>query len=109
MRSTPHSKFLDLCQKYGLKVIVTFAMDSALYPDLLDRHTLAEVCRPPSEAKTKGFVLRLASKFGTFHEFHFLRKAILTWPHTPPLLVVAHFGPPKFPKCLEDALFWDQK
>ena len=24
-------------------------------------------------------------------------------------LVVAHFAPPKFPKCLEDALFWDQK
>ena len=24
-------------------------------------------------------------------------------------LVVAHFGPPKIPKCLEDALFWDQK
>ena len=24
-------------------------------------------------------------------------------------LVVAHFGPPKIPKCLEDALFWAQK
>ena len=24
-------------------------------------------------------------------------------------LVVAHLGPPKIPKCLEDALFWDQK
>ena len=24
-------------------------------------------------------------------------------------LVLAHFGPPKIPKCLEDALFWDQK
>ena len=24
-------------------------------------------------------------------------------------LVVAHFGPPKIPKCLEDGLFWDQK
>ena len=24
-------------------------------------------------------------------------------------LVVAHFGPPKIQKCLEDALFWDQK
>ena len=24
-------------------------------------------------------------------------------------LVVAHFVPPKIPKCLEDALFWDQK
>ena len=24
-------------------------------------------------------------------------------------LVVAHFGPPKIPKCLENALFWDQK
>ena len=24
-------------------------------------------------------------------------------------LGVAHFGPPKIPKCLEDALFWDQK
>ena len=23
-------------------------------------------------------------------------------------LVVAHFVPPKIPKCLEDALFWDQ-
>ena len=23
-------------------------------------------------------------------------------------LVVAHFGPPKIPKCLENALFWDQ-
>ena len=24
-------------------------------------------------------------------------------------LVVAHFGPPKIPKCLEIGLFWDQK
>ena len=24
-------------------------------------------------------------------------------------LVVAHFGPPKSPKCLENGLFWDQK
>ena len=24
-------------------------------------------------------------------------------------LVVAHFGPPKVPKCLENGLFWDQK
>ena len=24
-------------------------------------------------------------------------------------LVVAHFGPPKTPKCLENGLFWDQK
>ena len=24
-------------------------------------------------------------------------------------LVVGHFGPPKISKCLEDALFWDQK
>ena len=24
-------------------------------------------------------------------------------------LVVAHFGPPKIPKCLETGLFWDQK
>ena len=24
-------------------------------------------------------------------------------------LVVAHFGPPKIPKCLEKGLFWDQK
>ena len=24
-------------------------------------------------------------------------------------LVVAHFGPPKIPKCLEDVLFWNQK
>ena len=24
-------------------------------------------------------------------------------------LVVAHFGPPKIPKCLENGLFWDQK
>ena len=24
-------------------------------------------------------------------------------------LVVAHFGPPKIPKCLEKRLFWDQK
>ena len=24
-------------------------------------------------------------------------------------LVVAHFGPPKIAKCLEDAMFWDQK
>ena len=24
-------------------------------------------------------------------------------------LVVAHFGPLKIPKCLEDARFWDQK
>ena len=24
-------------------------------------------------------------------------------------VVVAHFGPPKFPKCLENGLFWDQK
>ena len=24
-------------------------------------------------------------------------------------LVVAHFGPPKFPKCLENGLFWYQK
>ena len=24
-------------------------------------------------------------------------------------LVVAHFGPPKISKCLENALFWDQK
>ena len=24
-------------------------------------------------------------------------------------VVVAHFGPPKIPKCLEDALFWDNK
>ena len=23
-------------------------------------------------------------------------------------LVVAHFGPPKMPKCLENGLFWDQ-
>ena len=23
--------------------------------------------------------------------------------------VVAHFGPPKIPKCLENGLFWDQK
>ena len=23
--------------------------------------------------------------------------------------VVAHFGPPKMPKCLENGLFWDQK
>ena len=23
-------------------------------------------------------------------------------------LVVAHFGPPKIPKCLENGLFWDQ-
>ena len=22
-------------------------------------------------------------------------------------LVVAHFGPPKIPKCLENGLFWD--
>ena len=24
-------------------------------------------------------------------------------------LVVAGFGPPKIPKCLENGLFWDQK
>ena len=24
-------------------------------------------------------------------------------------LVVAHFGTPKIPKCLENGLFWDQK
>ena len=24
-------------------------------------------------------------------------------------LVVAHFGPPKIPKCLENGLIWDQK
>ena len=24
-------------------------------------------------------------------------------------LVVAHFGPPKIPKCLENGLFWDKK
>ena len=24
-------------------------------------------------------------------------------------LVVAHFGPPKISKCLENGLFWDQK
>ena len=24
-------------------------------------------------------------------------------------LVVAHFGPPKIPKCLENWLFWDKK
>ena len=24
-------------------------------------------------------------------------------------LVVARFGPPKIPKCLENGLFWDQK
>ena len=24
-------------------------------------------------------------------------------------LVVAHFGPPKIPKCLENGLFWDPK
>ena len=24
-------------------------------------------------------------------------------------LVVAHFGPPKIAKCLENGLFWDQK
>ena len=24
-------------------------------------------------------------------------------------LIVAHFGPPKIPKCLENGLFWDQK
>ena len=24
-------------------------------------------------------------------------------------LVVAHFGPPKIPKCLENGLFWDQE
>ena len=24
-------------------------------------------------------------------------------------LVVAHFGPPKIPKCLENGMFWDQK
>ena len=24
-------------------------------------------------------------------------------------LVVAHLGPPKIPKCLENGLFWDQK
>ena len=24
-------------------------------------------------------------------------------------LVVAHIGPPKIPKCLENGLFWDQK
>ena len=24
-------------------------------------------------------------------------------------LVVAHFGAPKIPKCLENALFWNQK
>ena len=24
-------------------------------------------------------------------------------------LVVAHFGPPKIPKCLEKGMFWDQK
>ena len=24
-------------------------------------------------------------------------------------LVVAHFGPLKIPKCLENGLFWDQK
>ena len=24
-------------------------------------------------------------------------------------VVVAHFGPPKTPKCLENGLFWDQK
>ena len=24
-------------------------------------------------------------------------------------LVVAHFGPPKIPRCLENGLFWDQK
>ena len=23
--------------------------------------------------------------------------------------VVAHFGPPQIPKCLESGLFWDQK
>ena len=23
-------------------------------------------------------------------------------------LVVAHFGPPKIPKCLENGMFWDQ-
>ena len=25
------------------------------------------------------------------------------------LLVVADFGPPKIPKCLENGLFWDQQ
>ena len=24
-------------------------------------------------------------------------------------LVMAHFGPPKIPKCLENGLLWDQK
>ena len=24
-------------------------------------------------------------------------------------LVVAHFGSPKIPKCLENGMFWDQK
>ena len=24
-------------------------------------------------------------------------------------LVVAHFGPPKTPKCLENGVFWDKK
>ena len=24
-------------------------------------------------------------------------------------LVVAHFGPPKIPRCLENGLFWEQK
>ena len=24
-------------------------------------------------------------------------------------VVVAHFGPPKFPKCLENGLLWDKK
>ena len=37
------------------------------------------------------------------------RNVARTLPEQVIQLVVAHFGPPKIPKCPENGLFWDQK
>ena len=42
-RNVPHKEFLDVCKKYGLMVIVTFATDSFLYPDLTDDKITSQV------------------------------------------------------------------
>ena len=40
-----HTDFLDMCHDYGLKVIVTFPMDTALYRDLSAEDTMAEALK----------------------------------------------------------------
>ena len=40
-----HNDFLELCRTVGLRVIITFAMDTSLYADLTDEATASVVLR----------------------------------------------------------------